>query len=111
MKFLGIIFLFFLLFATTDAQFPPIGTIDFYGLQTISERQIREALIIKEDDAMLKSKEEADAIEKRLASLPNVAEAKINPVCCTGDGKTIPRTFSATVACVVTSPRRSAKFA
>jgi len=89
MKLLALIFSFFSLFATTDAQFPPIGTIDFYGLRTISERQIREVLQIKEGDAMLKSKEEADAIEKRLASLPNVAEAKINPVCCTGDGKTI----------------------
>ncbi len=63
MKSLGIISLFFLLFASTDAQFPPIGTIDFYGLRTISERQIREVLQIKEGNAMLKSKEEVDAIE------------------------------------------------
>ena len=89
MKLLALIFLFFYLFATANAQFPPIGTIDFYGLRIVSERQIREVLPIKEGDAMLKSKEDAVGIEKRLTSLPNVVEAKINTVCCTGDGKTM----------------------
>lgn len=88
MKSFVILLLFFLFLPTARAQeFPPIGTIDFYGLRTVSERQIREALIVKEGDAMLNSKEEVDAIEKRLASLPNVIEAKLNAGCCTGDGK------------------------
>ncbi len=87
MKLPAFILLFFFLFATAAAQFPPIGTIDFYGLRTVSERQIREVLPIKEGDAVFKSKEEAAEIEKRLASLPNVVEAKLNIGCCTGDGK------------------------
>ncbi len=89
MKLPAFIFSFFFLFVTANAQFPPIGTIDFYGLRAVSERQIREVLPIKEGDAMLKSKEEAAEIEKRLASLPYVVEAKLNTVCCTGDGKTM----------------------
>ena len=32
-------------------QLPPIQTIDFYGLRTVSEAQIRKALQIKEGDA------------------------------------------------------------
>ena len=63
MKFFVFVLLFLLSFATADAQLPPIGAIDFYGLRTVSERQIREVLTIKEGDAMFKSKEEVDAIE------------------------------------------------
>ena len=71
------------------AQYPPIGTIDFYGLRTISEKQIRETLQIKEGDEAPKSTEEKIEIEKRLQTLPNVEEAKLNIVCCNNDGKTI----------------------
>ena len=89
MKFITLVFLFFFLFISVNAQFPPVGTIDFYGLRTVSEKQIREKLKIKEGDEMLKSKAESEEIEKRLRALPNVEEAKINAVCCTNDGKTM----------------------
>jgi hypothetical protein len=74
-----LIFLALLLPAPQDSQFPPIGIIDFYGLRNISERQVREALQIKEGDP---SSAETKEAERRLESLPDVAEAHIALVCC-----------------------------
>jgi hypothetical protein len=45
-----LIFLALLLPASQDPQFPPIGIIDFYGLRSISERQVRESLGFPEDE-------------------------------------------------------------
>lgn len=89
MKQLLIIFSFFVLFVSAKAQMPSIGTIDFYGLHTISENQVREKLGLKEGDAMISSKAEQNEIEKRLVSLPNVVGAQFNAVCCTDEQKTM----------------------
>ena len=70
---------------STNGQTPRIGIIDFYGLRSISEQQAREALQIKEDDAVPDSRDEA---ERRLQALPNVEQARLNFVCCDG-GKAI----------------------
>lgn len=80
-----IILLALLLPAPQDPQFPPIGIIDFYGLRTVSEQQVREALQIKEGDPPSVDRKEA---KRRLESLPGVAEARIANVCCDA-GKTI----------------------
>jgi hypothetical protein len=80
-----IILLALLLPAPQDSQFPPIGVIDFYGLRNISERQVREALQIKEGDPPSVDRKEA---KRRLESLPGVAEARLGLVCCDA-GKTI----------------------
>jgi hypothetical protein len=72
-------FLFVLPFDSASAQIPPIGIIDFYGLRSISEQQAREALQIKEGDAVPDSRGE---IERRLEALPNVQQARLNFVCC-----------------------------
>jgi hypothetical protein len=74
-----LIFLALLLPVSQDPQFPPIGIIDFYGLRSISERQVRESLQIKEGDSLSDLPKEA---ERRLESLPDVAEAHITLVCC-----------------------------
>jgi hypothetical protein len=80
------IFLLALLLPTPqDPQIPPIGIIDFYGLRSISEQQVREALQIKEGDSL--SGERKDA-KRRLESLPGVVEARLGIVCCDA-GKTI----------------------
>jgi hypothetical protein len=84
----SILFIIFLS-VLASSQFPPIGTIDFYGLRSVSEKQVRQELRIKEGDAVFKSKAEKTEIERRIVSIPNVAEAQINPVCCTKDGKTM----------------------
>jgi hypothetical protein len=78
-------FLFVAPFSSASGQIPPIGIIDFYGLHSISEQQAREALQIKEGDAVPDSREE---IERRLEALPNVQQARLNFVCCE-DGKSI----------------------
>jgi hypothetical protein len=74
-----LIVLAFLVYTPQDPQIPPIGIIDFYGLRNISERQIREALQIKEGDSLSGFPKEA---ERRLESLSGVAEARIGLVCC-----------------------------
>lgn len=78
-------FIFVLPFDSTSGQIPAIGIIDFYGLRSISEQQAREALQIKEGDAVPDSREEA---ERRLEALPNVQQARLNLICCEA-GKTI----------------------
>jgi hypothetical protein len=80
-----LIFLAVLLSAPQDPQFPPIGIIDFYGLRSVSERQVREALQIKEGDSLSGEPNEA---KRRLESLLGVPEARIEFVCC-NEGKTI----------------------
>ena len=71
----------------TGAQsIPPIGIIDFYGLRTLSQAQARQALQLKEGDALPASDEQVErTIEearKRLETLPGVAQARLNFVCC-----------------------------
>jgi hypothetical protein len=89
MKIFASILLTVLLSAIASGQFPSIGTIDYYGLRTVSEKQIRENLQIKEGDAVFKTKAEKTEIERHLTSIPNVAEVQISSVCCTTDGKTM----------------------
>jgi hypothetical protein len=74
-----IILLALLLPAPQESQFPPIGIIDFYGLGSVSEGQVREALQIKEGDPSSVDRKEA---KRRLESLPGVAEASLGFVCC-----------------------------
>jgi hypothetical protein len=78
-----LIFIAFLLQAPQDSQIPSIGIIDIYGLRSISEQRIREALQIKEGDSLTNDLQEAKRIAVlRLESLPGVAEARIGLVCC-----------------------------
>jgi len=85
MKILPLIFLFVLLPGPTNGQTSAVGIIDFYGLRSLSERQARQALRIKEGDSLPDSREEA---ERRLEALPNVRQALLAAVCCEA-GKTI----------------------
>jgi hypothetical protein len=65
--------------ASTNGQVPPIGIIDFYGLRSIPEQQVRQALQIKEGDALPESRKEA---QRRLETLTNVEQARLNATCC-----------------------------
>lgn len=73
------IFLLTLLSGSIKGQIPTVGIIDFYGLRGVSEQQVRQALQIKEGDKLPESSKE---VRKRLESLPNVLEARLNVVCC-----------------------------
>jgi hypothetical protein len=60
-------------------QIPPIGIIDFYGLRTVREDQLRAALGVREGDAFPQPKAE---VEQRLGTVPGVVRARISGVCC-----------------------------
>ena len=79
MKILLPVVLLFFLPGPANAQSPPVGIIDFFGLRSLSERQARQALQIKEGDQLPASSEEA---RRRLEALPSVQQALINAVCC-----------------------------
>jgi hypothetical protein len=66
------------------AQPTTIGIIDVYGLRTVPEQRVREALGIREGDPM----PSRSALMSRLAAVPGVTRAEITTVCC-ADGKTI----------------------
>jgi hypothetical protein len=72
-------FLVALPFDSASGQIPPIGIIDFYGLRSISEQRVRDALQIKEGDAVPSSRQE---IERRLEAFPNVLQSRLNFVFC-----------------------------
>jgi hypothetical protein len=58
---------------------PRIGIIDFYGLRTIPEARVRQALRLKEGDKLPRSKR---AVEARLERIPGVIGAHLEEVCC-----------------------------
>jgi hypothetical protein len=78
---------FLLVFAAPAGDaLPPIGTIDFYGLRTISEGKARRPLALKEgeslpldDESVRRTLTEA---RQRLVGSLGVAEARIEMVCC-----------------------------
>jgi hypothetical protein len=74
-----LIYVAFLLPAPQDPQMPPIGVIDFYGLRTRTEQQVRAALQIKEGGTLTSEPKEA---KRRLEALPGVVAASINFGCC-----------------------------
>ena len=82
MKSLSLILLFLVLSAPANGQSPPIGIVDFYGLRTVSENQARTALQIKEGDEVGSLQSVQKEVQSRLEALPNVAQARLNFVCC-----------------------------
>ncbi len=83
-------FLLFLSIQTSNA-FPPLGIIDFYGLRTVPEARLREALPYRMGDSIQidKFKSQKHAVEQKLASIPGVEGAFLTLVCCTQDRKSI----------------------
>ncbi len=81
MKVLTGLFVFMLLVPIDmTAQRPPVGTIDFYGIRRVSPELIRQALQIKEGDTP--STKQLDEARIRLASIPGVADAHLDHICC-----------------------------
>jgi len=84
---------FFLLSRQTAAQLPPVGIIDFYGLRSLSESQVRQALSFKEGDVLEGSDEEIERkiedARRKIESLPGVQRARLNLGCCVGGKATL----------------------
>ena len=72
--------------APSSAQLPRVGIIDFYGLRKTTAAQVREALGINVGDSLTAAA--MFEVPARLADLPGVVSAAIDPVCCE-DGKTM----------------------
>lgn len=74
-----------LLAATTPAcaqEFPPIEIIDLFGVRTLDEQAVRDALPFREGDA-IKGTEDKGALERRVADALGVAAVSFALVCCT----------------------------
>ncbi len=61
-----------------------IGIIDFYGLRTVSEEQIRAVLGIEEGDTLRSDRDSSRAADarRRLAGIPGVTRAGLAAICC-----------------------------
>ncbi len=65
--------------AFAQATGPRIGIIDFYGLHKTPEAKVRQALGVREGDALPSSKGDA---EERIDAIPGVIESHLEAVCC-----------------------------
>ena len=65
-------------------DFRPIGTIDFYGLRTISETEVREFLPFKEGDTP--SPNLPESLSSEVAASLGVARVRFGFVCCSESG-------------------------
>ena len=72
--------------ARTSAQMPRVGIIDIYGTHKTSAKQVRDALGISVGDTLTGMT--LLMVPAKLADLPGVASASVDPVCCE-DGKTM----------------------
>ncbi len=59
---------------------PPVGIIDFYGLRTVTVKQVSDALPISVGDSPMP--ENFASVERRLRAIPGVVDARLNLVCC-----------------------------
>ena len=84
------ILLFLFLSTPVLGQAPPsqvrtVRFIDFYGLRSVSEDQVRSVLGINEGDTLPLPLPSGTELEKRLADIPGVARARLALVCCEVD--------------------------
>jgi 2',3'-cyclic-nucleotide 2'-phosphodiesterase (5'-nucleotidase family) len=66
-----------------------IGILDFYGLRKVTQQQLRSALDLKEGDRVPRSASDLYAAVTRLKGVPGVVSARLEPVCCDEQGRSI----------------------
>lgn len=74
-------FLLFLV-TTSEGQLPPVGIIDFYGLRSVSEKDVLSVLKIKKGDDAIEAIKSMEENKKLLKSLPNVEDVSMSLICC-----------------------------
>ncbi len=81
--------LFHALASAAVGQTPPIGTIDFYGLRSVTRMEAAQALGLKEGDSLLERidgeltlRPAKPELVARLESLPGVVRAHVEVNCC-----------------------------
>lgn len=65
---------------------PPLGTIDFYGLRTISESEVRNLLPLKEGFDFTGELPDSDTVVSEMADALGVARVELSLICCNDDG-------------------------
>jgi hypothetical protein len=70
----------------TGIQADTLSAVDLYGLRTVSEATVREAVGLRPRDPVPDS---IGPIVDRLQAIPGVAEADVSRVCCAEDGGTM----------------------
>jgi HEAT repeats len=72
-------------------QIPPIGIIDFYGIRSLPEAQVRQALDFHEGDQLSSDQfgKRVQAAERKLEALPGIKKARLNFICCAEGNKLI----------------------
>ena len=75
----------------TADQIPPIGIIDFYGIRSLPEAQVRKALDLHEGDQLSSDQfgKRVQAAERKLEALPGIKKARLNFICCAEGNKVI----------------------
>jgi hypothetical protein len=66
-----------------------IGIIDFYGLRKVPRQQVEKALGLKEGDLVTQAASVVSNVVRRLKRIPGVVDARLEPVCCDAQGKSI----------------------
>ena len=69
------------------AQDLRVATIDFFGIRTIPEQQIRNVLGVREGDTIAPSHTWGDAIKKRIEAIPGVSQVSLDLGCCDTAGR------------------------
>ena len=68
--------------AVDEESGPPIGSIDYYGLRTVTGADVSRVLGLKEGDPAPVDLPRRRELERRIAELPDVVQARIAGVCC-----------------------------
>ncbi|MGQ0815343.1 MAG: HEAT repeat domain-containing protein [Gemmatimonadota bacterium] len=76
---------FSMIAARLDAQLPPVGIIDFYGLRNVTRADVAGAIGVQIGDSLTASRGQ---LRERLLELPGVIDAEVSVVCC-DSGRTI----------------------
>lgn len=88
--FLTILLVLILSLSAFGQQFPSVGIIDFYGLRTVSEKDVLSVLKIKSGDDGMKTLLSAEENRQLLKTIKGVEDASISLICCDDfDGKSI----------------------
>jgi hypothetical protein len=65
---------------------PALGTVDFYGLSTVTEAQVRSVLPLQEGFDFTTELPEPDIVGRRMADALGVDRVELTLVCCTKSG-------------------------
>jgi hypothetical protein len=75
--------IFLLVVCSAAAQTPKTGDINFYGLRKLTPDKVLDSVALKSGDPLPPSKGD---LEDHLEEIPGVVSARVEAVCCEGDG-------------------------